>query len=161
MNTQAETWLILDDASIDRRHRVQAIGALNLNIRLLQAAFITEAKEILEKENVSVFLSDFYLRNGLNTSRFISELSASMPRLPIVVVTNQRGNQEAPYKAGADAVIPKHVSLPEFTKSIAAAGKHAMHLRSLSVPAPSDSKNYIPKDIAADLHRIERRPLGK
>jgi DNA-binding NtrC family response regulator len=160
MNAQAETWLILDDASIDRRHMVQAIADLNLNIRLLQAAFITEAKEILEKENVSVFLSDFYLRNGLNTSRFLSELRASMPRLPIVVVTNQTGNQEAPYKAGADAVIPKHVSLPEFTKSIAAAVKHAKHLRSLSVPAPSDSKIYIPRDIAADLHRIERRPMG-
>jgi hypothetical protein len=54
VNTQSETWLILNDASINRTYMVQAVADLNLNIRLLQAAFITKAKEIPEKENVYV-----------------------------------------------------------------------------------------------------------
>lgn len=160
MNTQAETWLFLDDTSVDRRHMRLAVDDLHQDVRLILAATMTEAKELLEKEDVSVFLTDFYLRNGLTTGRMISEVRAAFPRLPIVVVSGQTANQDAPYSAGADSVIPKLESLPEFSKSIASAVRHAKLLRSLDHRDNNNHNIFIPEDISTDVMRMIRRPVG-
>ena len=160
VNTQAETWLFLEDSAVDRRHMDQAVKDLHRGIRLLQASSMHEAREILAKHPVAVFLTDFYLRNGLTSSKFIAEVRASFPRLPIVVVTGQTQNQEAPYSAGADSVIPKMESLTEFTKAIAAAVNHAKHVRSIEHRDVKRSDVFVPKSIASEFQRIIRKPAG-
>jgi hypothetical protein len=67
----------------------QAGKDLHRGIRLLQASSMHEARDVLAKHPVAVFLTDFYLRNGLTSSKFIAEMRASFPRLPIVDVTGQ------------------------------------------------------------------------
>lgn len=160
MNTQAETWLFLEDSSVDRRHMVMAVTDINPSIRLLQASSMAEARELLEKHVVSVFLTDFYLRNGITSSKFIAEMRAAAPRLPIVVVTGQSQGQDAPYSAGADAVIPKMESLPEFSKAIAAAVRSAKHARSMEHREVKSNNVFIPKSLAAEAQRIIHKPSG-
>lgn len=160
MNTQAETWLFLEDSPVDRSQMDMAVRDLNRGIRLLQASSLHEAKDLLAKYPVSVFLTDFYLRNGLNTSKLIAEVRATSPRLPIVVVTGQTHNQDAPYAAGADSVIPKMEAIIEYSKSISAAVSHARHQRSIEQREIHSARVYVPKCLTEQFLLVSRRQSG-
>lgn len=137
-----EKWLILDDAASDRRRMKVAIESDTVEALLVST--VTEALEVLEKQDVSVCLFDFFLR-GTNSAKLVSEVRSRFPAMPIIVVSSHAGKEQSIYKAGADSVVPKVTDLDAFAKIVLNAVGHAKALRaSKTVCCPLRSLRFSP-----------------
>jgi DNA-binding NtrC family response regulator len=160
MTAVKEKWLYLDDLVGEREKMALAVADSNPDVVLLQAGTMAEAKDVLAKHDVAVFLSDFFLKNGTNAERFIAELRNTWRNLPIVVVSNRTADDSPVFRAGADAVIPKTHDLTAFSKFVSTAVIQAKNIRAMESSSFNTGSVYIAQQIAEDFQFVIRRPRG-
>jgi DNA-binding NtrC family response regulator len=152
-----EKWLILDDAASDRRRMKMAVESDTVEAVLTST--VTEALEILEKQNVSVCLLDFFLR-GTNSAKLVSEIRSRFSAMPIIVVSSHAGREQSIYKAGADSVVPKVTDLDAFAKIVLNAVGHAKAIRtSKAVTCPLRSLRFS-AFLAQEFRRVAATQRG-
>lgn len=82
--------------------------SLSLIANIKWATNLTEGKELIEKENFDLLLLDIELPDG-NGIQLCQELQATMPELPIVLLTahDQLSDKVLGFSAGADDYVTK------------------------------------------------------
>lgn len=160
MGATKEKWLYLDDLVGDRERMALAVADANPDVVLLEAGTMAEAKDILAKHDVSVILSDYYLKNGTTAERFIAELRNTWRNVPIVVVSGRTGDDSPVFRAGADAVIPKTSNLAAFSKVVSTAVIQAKNIRAMESSSFNTGNIYISPQIVDEFQRCIRRPRG-
>lgn len=152
-----EKWLILDDAASDRRRMKVAIESDS--VEAILTSTVTEALEVLEKQEVSVCLLDFFLR-GTNSAKLVSEIRSHFPAMPIIVVSSHAGKEQSIYRAGADSVVPKVTDLDAFAKIVLNAVGHAKAIRSSkAVTCPLRSLRFTPS-LAQEFRSVAATERG-
>jgi DNA-binding NtrC family response regulator len=152
-----EKWLILDDAASDRRRMKVAIESDSVEAVLTST--VTEALEVLEKQDVSVCLLDFFLR-GTNSAKLVSEIRSRFPAMPIIAVSSHAGKEQSIYKAGADSVVPKVTDIDAFAKIVLNAVGHAKAIRSSkAVTCPLRSLRFS-ASLAQEFRRVAATQRG-
>lgn len=160
MNPPMEKWLFLDDQGSERDIMEIVVGDISPNIKLYLAGTMSEAKDILSRNDISVILSDYFLRNNVTAERFVAEARSTHPDVPIIIVSSRTEEQSAVFRACADATIPKIDDISAYAKVVSAAVSKAKHLHSLNATKTESVGVYIPPAISAMFKRVSQRPSG-
>lgn len=135
------TWLTLDDEAIERRRIVDAIKELGDEVHSVSS--IVAAKQLLQQRPFDICVFDFYLNKEktLTSARLIAELRDSMPKQPIIIMSNASDVDEVRpcLMAGADLFLSKQKNILELSNTLKIAAvtakiKREMHLHATAQP---------------------------